>query len=147
MQTDDVIFFRERNMIKTLTKFTIGAVLGAMVLATSAQAAGIEGTWRTPEGWKIKIYKCGSAHCGRVVSANGATDTNNPNAALRSRSMVGVRLIWGMRQSGPTYNGKLYNPKDGKTYTGKITPRSARSISLAGCALGGLICKSQTWNK
>ncbi len=128
-------------MIATATAF------GAMALASTAQAASVNGVWRTPAGWKVKMYKCGGSYCGKVIGGTKARDTHNPNKALRSRKMVGVRMIWGMKGSNGKYTGKLYNPNDGKVYTGKIKVNSARNMSLSGCALAGLICKSQTWTK
>ncbi len=128
-------------MIVTATAF------GAMALASTVQAASVDGVWRTPAGWKVKMYKCGGSYCGKVIGGTKKLDSHNPNKALRSRKMVGVRMIWGMKGSNGKYTGKLYNPNDGKVYTGKIKVNSARNMSLSGCALAGLICKSQTWTR
>ncbi|HFC05202.1 MAG TPA: DUF2147 domain-containing protein [Rhizobiales bacterium] len=125
----------------------IGLMAGMMMTMGAAQAASVDGVWRTEKGWKVKMYKCGGAYCGKVVGGTSAKDIHNPNKALRSRRMVGVRMIWGMKKSGSSYSGKLYNPNDGKTYTGKISKITGSSMRLAGCVFGGLICKSQTWRK
>jgi uncharacterized protein (DUF2147 family) len=133
--------------MKKTIKFAISAAVGSVMLAGSAHAAGIDGVWTTPAGWKVKVYKCGASRCGRVIGGTTKRDEHNPNKALRSRKMVGVRMIWGMKKSGSGFKGKLYNPNDGKTYTGKMSLNNARSLKLSGCALAGLICKSQTWRK
>lgn len=130
-----------------IIKFGLGLAAGAMMSMGLAQAAGIDGVWRTPKGWKVKIYKCGASHCGRVIGGTKDRDVKNPNKALRKRKVVGIRMIWGMKKSGSSYAGKLYNPKDGKVYTGKISVSSPGSIKLSGCVFGGLICKGQTWRK
>ncbi len=43
------------------------------------------------------------------------------------------------------WNGQVYNPEDGKTYSGSITLKSANELDLQGCVGGGLFCKTQTW--
>ena len=133
--------------MKHVAKIAVGLMAGFMVSMSVAQAASIQGVWRTEKGWKVKLYKCGGSYCGKVVGGTNAKDVKNPNKALRSRRMVGVRMIWGMKKSGDSYAGKLYNPNDGKTYTGKISKITGSSMRLSGCVLGGLICKGQTWRK
>lgn len=127
--------------------FAATVLAGTVLVAVAAQAASVTGTWRTPKGWKVKIYKCGGAYCGRVVGGVSGKDVKNSNKALRNRKIVGIRMIWGMKKSGSKYSGKLYNPNDGKIYTGKIGSITANSIKLSGCALAGLICRGQTWRK
>ncbi len=53
-----------------------------------------------------------------------------------------------MRPAGANaWEGSLYNFQDGKTYSGRMTMPSADSMSLSGCVLGGLVCRSQTWTR
>ena len=130
---------------KILTGFA--GIATAMILSTSVQAGELDGVWRTESGWHVKLYKCGSAYCGRVVGGTTMKDVHNPKASLRSRKVVGIRMIWGMKKHGSKYTGKLYNPKDGKTYSGKVNVLSKSAIKLSGCVFGGLICKGQTWKR
>ncbi len=127
------------------------AMAGGMLLSVFSGAAlaggGLDGVWRTEHGWHVKLYKCGGGYCGNVVGGTTMKDIHNPKPALRSRKVVGIRMIWGMRKSGSSYMGKLYNPKDGKVYSGYLKPLSANAVKLSGCILGGLICKSQTWKR
>ncbi len=124
---------------------TAGAALVMLAGAVVAQAAGVEGVWRTEHGWQVKIYQCGANWCGKVVGGTTMKDVHNPDPRLRKRSVVGIDIIRGMRKQGRRFKGKLYNPKDGNTYTGYIEPLSASKLKLSGCVLGGLICKGQTW--
>ncbi len=133
--------------MKATTKLAIAAALGTFMMVSNAQAAGLIGTWTTQKGWKIKMYKCGAAFCGKVIGGTKATDVHNPKKSMRSRKMVGVRMVWGMKKSGSGYAGKLYNPNDGKIYTGKMSLSGASSLKLSGCVFGGLICKSQNWRR
>ncbi len=45
------------------------------------------------------------------------------------------------------WSGQVYNPEDGKTYSGSITLQDASTIKLQGCLLGGMICKTSTWTR
>ncbi len=134
-------------MIKSVVKIGVGLMAGMVISAGVAQAASVEGVWRTEAGWKVKMYKCGASYCGKVVGGVTGKDVKNSNKALRNRNIVGIRMIWGMKKNKSGFAGKLYNAKDGKTYTGKITNVGSKSMKLSGCAFGGLICRSQTWRK
>ena len=133
--------------------------LAAGLLATSpALAADPTGTWQTDGGKAtVRIANCGGALCGTIVSlrepndpqtGRPKTDKNNADAAKRNRPMVGVPIVLGMKPSGADkWSGQVYNAEDGKTYSGHLTFAGGGSLKLEGCALGGLVCRSQTWTK
>jgi uncharacterized protein (DUF2147 family) len=124
-------------------------MIAALAASVGVAAADPTGTWLTQGGdSKVRIAPCGGGFCGTIVWLNeDRKDSNNPNASLRDRSLVGVQLFSNMQGSGDSYSGKLYNPRDGKTYTGKLKTLGADKLQLSGCVLGGLICKSETWTK
>jgi uncharacterized protein (DUF2147 family) len=133
------------------------AILG-FAAVMPASAADPRGNWMTENGKaKVAIVNCGSALCGNIVAltepndpATGKprTDTNNPDAAKRTRSLIGVPIVIGMTpDSAEKWKGQVYNAEDGKTYSGSITLVNATTLTLQGCALGGLICKNQTWTR
>ncbi len=135
---------------------TIGMLCFAAV--TPASAGDPRGTWMTENGKaKVAIVSCGGALCGNIVAltepndpATGKpkTDRNNPDAAKRGRPMVGVQIVIDMKpDSADKWKGQVYNAEDGKTYSGSITLVNASTLTLQGCALGGLVCKSQTWTR
>ena len=76
------------------------------------------------------------------------TDENNAEAALQKRPLIGVQIVLGMAPSGTPdqWKGKVYNAKDGNTYTGYFTMTGDETAELKGCALG-FICKSQIWTR
>jgi uncharacterized protein (DUF2147 family) len=133
------------------------AILG-LAAAMPASAADPRGNWMTENGRaKVAIVNCGSALCGNIVAltepndpATGKpkTDTNNPDADKRTRPLIGVQIVIGMTpDTAEKWKGQVYNAEDGRTYSGSITLVNATTLTLQGCALGGLICKNQTWTR
>jgi uncharacterized protein (DUF2147 family) len=126
-------------------------VLGA---AAPAFAASPLGMWKTPvrEG-RVELYTCGSALCGKVAGSPrltadpNAKDTLNSNASLRDRPIKGLVFLTGFN-GGPTEwkGGKVYNPEDGKTYSGTITLVNDDTLKLRGCVVFPL-CKTQVWSR
>lgn len=106
------------------------------------------GVWLTETGKsKVRIAPCGGGYCGTIISAPGkATDANNPDPALRSRSVIGVQILDARKPDGGGYAGSLYNPNDGKTYSGSMRLKSADTLEVSGCVLG-FLCKSQVWTR
>jgi uncharacterized protein (DUF2147 family) len=134
------------------------AALLAFTCAEGALAADPAGTWLTQTGGsRIRVADCGGALCGTIIwlkeptdpdTGKPKTDKNNSDEAKRSRPLLGVQIVLGMKPSGTDkWNGQVYNAEDGKTYSGNLTYSGGTSLQLQGCALGGLVCKSQTWTK
>jgi len=44
-----------------------------------------------------------------------------------------------------SWKGDLFNPEDGKTYTGSITYDSTNKLTLSGCLM--IFCQSETWTR
>lgn len=127
------------------------AVLGllAFSLPAGAQAQDPSGTYLSETGeTRVRIAKCGSAYCGTITAVQGeAKDVHNPDPAQRSRNLVGVQMISNIMPVGEGFAGELYNYKDGKIYSGKMSFKGGNAMQLSGCVLGGLVCRSQTWTK
>src|SRR5215211_5365984 len=143
--------------MKIARYFVMGAVL-ALTASGAALAADPNGTWLTQTGTsRIKVADCGGALCGTIVwlkepndpdTGKPKTDKNNSDASKRSRPLIGVQIVLGMKPAGPDkWTGQVYNAEDGKTYSGNLTFSGGGSLQLQGCALGGLLCKGQTWTK
>jgi uncharacterized protein (DUF2147 family) len=125
------------------------AVIFALVIASTAQAADPTGEWLAEDGvGKIRIEKCADAMWGlisREMSA-GMRDMNAPDAAGRPRPSVGTPVLLGMKQTDPNrWEGKIYNPMKGMTYAGNINLESADQLRVQACMLGR--CGGQTWTR
>jgi uncharacterized protein (DUF2147 family) len=145
--------------MKHLHRAAIGGV-GLLLLAGAGPAAAADpvGMWTTQDGKaRVRIDHCGSALCGSIVwlrepndpaTGRPKTDKHNGDAARRGRPLVGVQILQQMKASGTgRWSGQVYNAEDGKTYSGHITLTGASVLTLEGCALGGLVCKSQRWSR
>ncbi len=124
----------------------------------SVQAADPAGVWLTQGGAsRIRLADCGGAICGTIVwlkepndpdTKKPKTDKNNSDASKRSRPLIGVQIVLGMKPAGADkWSGQVYNAEDGKTYSGNLTYSGGDALQLQGCALGGLVCKGQAWTK
>jgi len=133
------------------------ALLGFFA-ASTALAADPRGSWLTEGGKsKVRITDCGGAICGAIEwlkepndpeTGQPKTDKNNADASKRTRPVIGVPIVLSMKPSGADkWSGQVYNAEDGKTYSGNISMPSANALKLEGCALGGLVCKGQTWTR
>lgn len=116
--------------------------------AVAQKAADLSGVWQTETaGSTVRIARCGGGYCGTIAATAGSgVDAQNPDPALRSRKLVGVQIMQAGTPSGAGFEGSLYNPNDGKTYAGSLTPKGPDTVEVAGCVLS-VLCKRQTWRR
>jgi uncharacterized protein (DUF2147 family) len=117
--------------------FLIVLVL-AFAPMSSAFAADVLGEWARDDGrGSVRFTRCGNAVCGTTTAKS---DPNGPGK-------IGQQVFFDMKPSGEgVWQGTAFNPDDGRQYSGKMSLAGDR-LTTAGCALGGLICKSVTWRK
>jgi uncharacterized protein (DUF2147 family) len=106
------------------------AAAASILMVGATYADPIEGKWKTEAGSTAQISACGGAFCIKLVSGS------------HSGKQIGKMTAGGAN----SYSGTITDPANDKTYKGKAS-LSGGSLSLSGCVLGGLICRSQTWNK
>jgi uncharacterized protein (DUF2147 family) len=83
-------------------------------------------------------------------NGNPKTDLLNPDESLRNRESVGMIMLSSFTHiAGNVWdNGRLYDPKKGKTYTGIITLKDANSLNLRGyVGLSFIERSSSTWTR
>ena len=123
----------------------------ALLFAGGAAAAegGVTGVWTTENGdSKIRISSCGKAYCGTVIWAKtNGLDENNPDPALRKRSIIGMPLTKDMKPNGDGgFSGSIYNPENGKTYSITMQVKGPSKLEVEGCVLG-ILCGSESWSR
>ena len=129
------------------------AAVAVAALAGAADASPISGRWHTQSNNGIvEVSDCGPGVCGRVLTSDrirtdpNLQDSRNKDPALRTRPIRGMALFEEMTGGPRVWRGRVYNPEDGKTYSGSVTSVSADKMKLTGCVLR-IFCKSQTWTR
>lgn len=124
---------------------------GALLLAAPAFAATpIAGHYVTEDGsGVIEIGRCGATVCGKLVrilkSEPNApkTDVNNSDPALRSRPILGMPILSGFSDAGKDWRGRIYDPRNGKTYKSIVSKNGDGTLKVQGCI--AFLCQTQTW--
>lgn len=91
-----------------------------------ALAQDVVGRWKLEDGSAIvEVYKQGDVFNGKIVwlqnptEADGspAVDDKNPDSKLRSRKLIGLNMLSGLKEGDGEYSGgSIYDPGNGKTY-------------------------------
>ena len=92
----------------------------------AAFAQDVVGRWKLDDGSAIvEVYKSGDSFNGKIVwlqdptepDGTPAVDNNNPDPKLRSRQLIGLNMLSGLKKTGSEYTGgSIYDPGNGKTY-------------------------------
>ena len=112
-----------------LRKIIIAAAVMSVLGIGAAIADDINGNWRTDSG------------------ETAAITGNGPFAiTLKTGKHAGKRIGTMNADGGGKYSGKITDPANDKTYSGKAT-LSGNALKMSGCVLGGLICRGQNWQR
>jgi uncharacterized protein (DUF2147 family) len=144
----------------------LGSGLGPVAADTQTASEGLEaeqleaplGVWMPDDGEsKVEFYSCDNSLCGRIswlkdeYDKDGKllTDIYNPNPALRSVPVVGLVIMYDITPTDEegVWEGRVYNPRDGRTYDFWLTVESESQIMIEGCGLYGLICQTHMWDR
>ena len=120
-------------------------ILAAVAAAQLATHEPIEGLWKNPTGSAIiAVAPCGKALCGKVVwaSAQGRREV-----AKTTPQVVGTTVLTDLVRKGSGWAGKLYIPDDDIHVSARLQLLDSRKLKLNGCALAGLLCRSQIWTR
>lgn len=138
----------------TRSVLTAGLIAAALLGSSGAQAGEADGIWVVNDGQaRVKVEPCGPNLCGTIVwvadpldpeTGKPRLDRNNPNPALRSHPIIGLRLFELTPDQGNQWRGQIYNSRDGKNYDITLKP-GGNVLSIQGCILGSILCRTQTW--
>jgi len=158
---------RKGEHVRSLKKMLllIAVLLAPFSPASAGGQGDILGVWYNQEkDAKIEIYQCGDTYCGKIVwlqepiypegSEDGIPGTvkldhNNPDPARRKTPVMGMTIMHGFTFSGEDRwkNGRIYDPKNGKTYSAKITLISPKRLDLRGYIGISLIGRTAEWSR
>jgi uncharacterized protein (DUF2147 family) len=125
------------------------ALLTAFLLASPALAAPpIEGNWTNPSrSVTVRIAACGDGKlCGRVIRASSSAKAKA--AAAGTPRLIGAELMTNLEPVGDrAWRGTFFVPDRNVRAKGELHLLSTRTLEIEGCAMGGLLCKSQQWSR
>lgn len=135
-----------------MKKITLSVLLCFISIFTHAQnnaADKLIGVWISEEkDGKIEIYKTGTKYFGKIIGGNDLIekdgtprkDDKNPDKKLKSRPLLNMIILTNfIYEDGAWTDGKIYDPKSGKTYSStmklhddKLEIRGYIGVSLFG---------------
>ncbi|HOJ03548.1 MAG TPA: DUF2147 domain-containing protein [Bacteroidota bacterium] len=131
----------------------------ASLLAQSQEADAVLGTWLVQDkNAKVEIYKRGSKYYGKIVwlkepndeQGKAKVDKENPEEKLRSRPILGLEMLRGFvyDEDYVWEDGEIYDPKNGKTYSCKMTlTDKGNTLDVRGYIGISLIGRTQEWTR
>ena len=131
-------------------------LVASVVNFQQAQTAeeSIVGYWLAPQSI-FEIKNCDGALCAEIVQifvAEGVDpksilDSKNMDPELQSRPLIGINVLEGFYGEFNSKNtlkgGRIYNPRDGKTYKSKLHRLDNGNLRVEGCVL--FICDGEEW--
>jgi len=142
--------------------------------APAAPAAPIEGVWLDSTQSEITVVPCDQGFCGNIskivvppalyaahkkeidaIGPAGFTDVKNKDPKLRSRPILGLTILTLHATDQPdVFDGTIYDPDSGNTFSGSLTLLSPDKMRLEGCLdvpganlLKNLLCRDRDWTR
>jgi len=152
-------------MRKVFLSITSLCILLMSTTVFAANADDIVGVWFNGEkDARIEISKCAEKYCGKIVwlkepnypagSKDGTPGTakldhNNPDGALKTVPIIGLQIVYDFTFAGEDLwkDGRVYDPKNGKTYKGKMTLVTPQQLDLRGYIGISLLGRTTSWTR
>ena len=154
---------KKRRLLSAFIMSMVIVMTAAVGFAASPD--DIVGVWDNQEkDAKIEIFKCGEKYCGKIVwlkdpdyppgSKEGMPGTpkldhKNPKPELRKVPVIGLEIMHDFIFAGDDTwkGGKVYDPKSGNTYSGKMTQVSPTQLKLRGFIGISLFGRTDVWTR
>ncbi len=129
----------------------------ATAFAAKAQADKIEGIWYNDiKSAKVQIFKASNGKFnGKIVwlkepleNGKPRTDNLNSDEQLRKRPLLGLNILSGFEKDSDNkyVDGKIYDPKNGKTYSCKMTYKG-KTLDIRGYIGISLLGRTTVWER
>ncbi|WP_342331473.1 DUF2147 domain-containing protein [Pedobacter sp. FW305-3-2-15-E-R2A2] len=123
----------------------------------SQTSDAILGKWINSSGEAhIDISKKGDKFFGKIVwlkapkdeKGQPKLDVKNPEANLKTRPILGLEMLKDfVYDDGKWVDGKIYDPKTGKTYSCNMNIKANGDLNVRGYIGISLIGRSDTWKR
>jgi uncharacterized protein (DUF2147 family) len=123
------------------------ALATILTMPAAAAEATLEGQWRNPSGSvTMSISPCGESLCGRVLWASDKAMIDARKGG--TYPLVGAVLLSEIVMLGEgRWNARLFVPDLKRVSRAKLRRLGTSQLKVTGCAVGGLLCKSQIWTR
>lgn len=135
--------------LKITATLAAAAALAAMATPAAAQR-NIDGIYVDTDGYvEITVAPCGTARCDTITRiirrkpGEPMNDAHNDDPSLRSRPILGIRLLTDLRWDEDRWRGEVYNPEDGNTYRTEVRARPNGALEVKGCV--AILCRTRVW--
>lgn len=144
------------NTIRLLFVLLFCSVVSIAGYAQSADA--ILGKWINPSGeGQIQVYKKGNLFYGKLAwlkspddekTGQPKSDNNNPDKSLQIAPLLGLEILKNFKHDGNNIyeDGTIYDPKNGKTYSCKMT-LDGNKLKIRGYIGISLLGRSEVWTR
>jgi uncharacterized protein (DUF2147 family) len=124
--------------------------------AQSNAADKLIGVWLSEEkDGKIEIYKTGTKYFGKIIGGNDLIesdgtprkDDKNPDKKLKTRPILNMIILTNfIYEDGAWTDGKIYDPKSGKTYSSTMKLNGDK-LELRGFIGVSLFGRTTVWER
>ena len=130
-----------------MTRVFTAAAVALAFAASPAAADGIEGHWTNPKHTTlVHVTRCnGNAYCAIVLKASAKAQANARKGG--TEHFIGTEILHVSDSGNGLYKGKAFDPESNLHIPATVRFVNPSTIEIQGCALFGLICKTQRWTK
>jgi uncharacterized protein (DUF2147 family) len=119
------------------------------LISMAGRSQDVLGKWLTEAGdAQVEIYQAGNKLNGKIIWLQQGPETkdrHNPDAKLKDRKLLGVNILSSLSKSKDKWEGgKIYNPKNGKSYKCSIW-LDGDQLKVRGYL--GMFYETQTWKR
>jgi uncharacterized protein (DUF2147 family) len=141
-----------------MKNFALILLFTTLSLSGFSQAKdAIVGQWVNASGEAhVDIFKKNEKYFGKIVwlknpkdeKGGVKTDVHNPEDRYKSKPVLGLEILKDFVFDGEKWtNGKIYDPKSGKTYSCNITRKSNGDLNIRGYIGVSIIGRTEVWKK
>ena len=144
-------------MLAIFRRFLLLVAALLLALPASAQSPTPVGVWMHPnERIKVEIAPCDDVLCGKIVWLSRPDDSEglprvdslNADPALRTRFLWALTVLHDLRAASKrTWDGKIYNPDDGRDYSAILSIQDDGSLRMRAYVLLPLLGRTLIWKR
>jgi uncharacterized protein (DUF2147 family) len=114
------------------------------------------GKWFSSSGGaQIQIYKKAGKYFGKIIwlrkpndeKGKPKRDIRNPDPALRSRPAIGLEVLKNFTFQNGIWDGTIYDPKSGRTYSCKMTMNDHNKLDIRGYVGFSMLGRTESWTR